>query len=391
MVDDDQLAGILAAVISSICGMLITLAMVIVIISFCCGGGIALGDDLPGVFDDSEQFMKEEEQALELMNEESRQSYLMAKRFVEHNPPNSGDTDISLSQFMAIQEKGVNAWEFTFDILQQSVLVQNRLEIEFRDSVCSVCTNLPLPKQNDIYYWECKIYDLPPHTTLGVGLITKPYPMFRIPGMHRYSVSYESTGFRRLNQPFSARKYGHRFQRGDVIGVGCRTRTGTIFFTHNGKKLDDVVNGMRMNLFPTIGATGPCQVYVNLGQAGFVYLEANVKKWGLAPAQGTLAPPPAYGEQEDSVLLQATTTRRTPPPVSPPSFVSGPPSIMDGGDPNPAPPYDQLTLGASHDIAEEEETPSVESQHQGEGVGELDREQHDEQEETARSDDHDVE
>jgi hypothetical protein len=56
-------------------------------------------------------------------------------------------------------------------------------------------------------------------------------------------------------------------------------------------------------LFPTIGANGPCQVHVNLGQRGFLFIEANVKKWGLAPSQGTLSPPPAYGTERDTVLL----------------------------------------------------------------------------------------
>lgn len=33
-------------------------------------------------------------------------------------------------------------------------------------------------------------------------------------------------------------------------------------------------------------------------------MEANVKKWGLAPVQGTLAPPPAYGYEAGSLLLE---------------------------------------------------------------------------------------
>lgn len=67
--------------------------------------------------------------------------------------------------------------------------------------------------------------------------------------------------------------------------------------------MEDAYTGLRWNLFPTIGANGPCQVHVNLGQSGFVFVEANVKKWGLAPSQGTLAPPPAYGIDSDTILL----------------------------------------------------------------------------------------
>jgi hypothetical protein len=92
-------------------------------------------------------------------------------------------TDISLSQFLAIQEKGVSAWEFQPELEIANCFVEGRTEIEFFDSECSVQTNLPIPKQNEVYYWEAKIYDKPESTMIGIGLSTKPYPLFRMPGM----------------------------------------------------------------------------------------------------------------------------------------------------------------------------------------------------------------
>lgn len=263
------------------------------------------GNDAAGSYDDEQRFLEEEAEALEHMDEFSRYQYLQAKAWIDSHPPNSANTDISLSQFMTIQEKGVSAWEFEPDFSSANCFVESRTEIEFFDAVCCVQTNLPIPKQNDVYYWEAKIYDKPLDTVVAIGLGTKPYPSFRLPGYHRYSVAYDSMGNKRLNQPFSAPHYGPPLQQGDVIGVGYRTRTGTIFFTRNGKKLDDAVHGMRLNVFPTIGATGPATIQVNFGQAGFVYIEANVKKWGLAPAQGSLAPPPPYGAEGEFVLLEA--------------------------------------------------------------------------------------
>jgi hypothetical protein len=136
-----------------------------------------------------------------------------------------------------------------------------------------------------------------------------------------------------FNNPFEGKSYGMPFNQGDVVGVGYRHRTGTVFFTRNGRKIEDAYSGLRWNLFPTIGANGPCQVHVNLGQMGrcfrfssrlpltwhklftdrhhlgFVFIEANVKKWGLAPIQGTLAPPPAYGSERGSILLQTGVPR----------------------------------------------------------------------------------
>lgn len=126
------------------------------------------------------------------------------------------------------------------------------------------------------------------------------------PGFHKLSVAYQSTGHRRYNQPFSSTPYGPPLSQGDVIGVGYRPRSGTIFFTRNGKKLEEVVHHQKVpNFFPTIGANGPCAVHVNFGQMGFVFIEANVKKWGLAPMTGSLAPPPPYGSEQGSILLES--------------------------------------------------------------------------------------
>lgn len=125
-------------------------------------------------------------------------------------------------------------------------------------------------------------------------------------GYHKTSVAYQSSGHRRYNQPFTPTPYGPPLAQGDVVGVGYRPRSGTIFFTRNGKKLEEFAHGLKtQNFFPTIGANGPCTVHVNLGQMGFVFIEANVKKWGLAPMTGSLAPPPPYGSEQGSILLES--------------------------------------------------------------------------------------
>ena len=124
-------------------------------------------------------------------------------------------------------------------------------------------------------------------------------------GFHKTSLAYLSNGLRRHNQPFVGTPYGPEYVQGDVIGVGYRPRTGSIFFTRNGKKLEEVAHTLKtQNFFPTVGANGPCTVHVNFGQMGFVFIEANVKKWGLAPMTGSLAPPPPYGSEQGSILLE---------------------------------------------------------------------------------------
>lgn len=164
----------------------------------------------PGEYDDEQAFLREEEEALAEMDDLARQEYLRARgkvfqvmpcfivaghvlhrsyrmltrvaAFVQANPPESLQTDISLSQFLAIQEKGVSAWEFEPELEIANCFVEQRTEIEFYDSECSVQSNLPIPKQNEVYYWEAKIYDKPESSLISIGVTTKPYPLFRLPG-----------------------------------------------------------------------------------------------------------------------------------------------------------------------------------------------------------------
>ncbi|CAG8537277.1 9605_t:CDS:2 [Funneliformis caledonium] len=251
---------------------------------------------IPDVYDP--EIARAEASLVETLNEAARQNYERARY-------------ITLSQFLSIQEKGVSAWEFEPDLQHTSCFVECRTEIAFYDGECCVQTNLPLPKQQEVYYWEAKMYDKPQNTTVTVGLATKPYPLFRLPVAY-----FSDSGFKYYNSPFNGKTYGPQFQQGDVVGVGYRPRTGTVFFTRNGKKLDDAFTGMKMNLFPTVGANGPCCVHVNFGQLGFVFIEANVKKWGLAPTMGTLAPPPAYGSERGSILLESSSRGRPSEDIS---------------------------------------------------------------------------
>ena len=108
------------------------------------------------------------------------------------HPPSSLASEITLSQFLTIQEKGVQAWSFEsdyIDVATTSVLVSNRTECTFleTDEPCAVLSNLPLPKfvnhvVAEVVYWEVKLFDLPENTHLSIGLATKPWPSFRMPG-----------------------------------------------------------------------------------------------------------------------------------------------------------------------------------------------------------------
>lgn len=75
--------------------------------------------------------------------------------FQQRYPPDSIPTDITASQYVSIQEKGVSAFEFEWD-MESNSFVSARTEIQFFDGECCVQTNLPLPRNQDVYYWEVR-------------------------------------------------------------------------------------------------------------------------------------------------------------------------------------------------------------------------------------------
>lgn len=200
----DALSGVVIGLLSSLgSAVLIGFAFVLFYFFRHTNSGRILLDRIgrPGEYDDEQAFAREEAEALETMDDMQRSEYLRAKgihlhppvnhytadqkkAFVTSNPPESLQTDISLSQYLAIQEKGVSAWEFEPELEIANCFVEGRTEIEFFDSECTVMTNLPVPKQNEVYYWEAKIYEKPESTLLAIGMATKPYPLFRLPGTH---------------------------------------------------------------------------------------------------------------------------------------------------------------------------------------------------------------
>ncbi|ODV84624.1 hypothetical protein CANARDRAFT_61558 [[Candida] arabinofermentans NRRL YB-2248] len=300
--------------------LIMALSIIVFAIHKFIRGRIMLTNDVPGSIDDSALEAEEDRRALDELPPNEQELYFLAKDFLKLNPMNN--LELALSQSLIIQENGVNAWEFRPNVENAELIkVLNKTEIEFLNDTqeLSIQTNFPIPKINEVYYFESKIYDLPnPETTLiSIGIATTPYPYFRLPGRNRYSIGYDSNGDRRYNQPFSLTEQNGQFifpqlQRGDVVGCGVRTNSRTIFFTRNGKKLSESKIGghvkfpKNLQLYPTIGSTNKCQVHVNLGQMGYVFIEGNVKKWGFGPLEANGIPPPLYTKFNKDVLLESS-------------------------------------------------------------------------------------
>lgn len=290
---------------------------------------------------DNEDYVREK---LAKLSPEEQFYYKQGEEYIRQNPPliiphvlSSGeqveDPIMNESTRQFINEEGAYAWEFQPDsnLPNDTVIVENKTEVTFLNYnyEASVMTNLPIPRINRVYYCEFKIFELnniastQPHgshqlddgETISFGLSTSPYPYFRLPGKHHHSIAYDSSGSRRFNDSFTLdpalRTLFPRLEKGDVVGIGYRSNSGTVFFTRNGKKLkEDSVGGHIKGwkfkyLYPIIGANIPCKIHVNFGTYGFVYIEANVKKWGYAKSNGMKLPPPSYEEYGQDTLLES--------------------------------------------------------------------------------------
>lgn len=201
-------------------------------------------------------------------------------------------------------------------------VVEDLIELNFKSNKSgmfsySTILNLPLPttnRKNNIVYFESKLLKFnSSKTQISLGLVSDPnYPNFLLPGEVPYSFAIESNG--KLNMTSNDASDDMivlpYLQEGDVVGFGYKSITGTLFLTHNGKLIHEMIKYFKFKLYPCIGIKNlqesdkldPTIVNVNLGQLGFVYIEANVKKLGFCENKndGLIGAPPLYNMQIDS-------------------------------------------------------------------------------------------
>lgn len=318
----------------------------------------------PGKFDDDEQLKAVESNALTKMSEFEVELYTRTKDYQAITPPNVKEfgTYLDISDKRYIKDRGIQGYFFLPSINDNvsplgnflpSFVVQDKLDIVFskHNKSSSTVLNYPLPfNKKKAVYFEVKVFRFNPdsNSVFSIGLVTSPYPYFRIPGTAKYSIAYESTGKIRINNPFQADTLLPKLVEGDVVGFGYRYKTGTIFITHNGKKLMDVTQNVGIDLFVSVGAlngaytrtytkdglledvdnvslrqkfaegkplmissdlnkvhsineeikSDEIELHVNLGQIGYVFIEANVNKYSFGSVFGDIGIPPSYNGEE---------------------------------------------------------------------------------------------
>ncbi|KAI8063836.1 concanavalin A-like lectin/glucanase domain-containing protein [Gongronella butleri] len=170
---------------------------------------------------------------------------------------------------------------------------------------CCVTSNLVLPTNRSILYWEALVVSMT--DLLAFGLVTRPYPHWRLPGWHKHSVAYHLNGRLYTSDPLNCDRYGPVIRQGDVVGIGYMTRTGTVFFTKNGRYLGKALTEFSFPVYPCIGSVGAAKIEVNFGLQDFQFDKANEWRAGLSCVEDdTRLPPPTYGAHVRDSLLEET-------------------------------------------------------------------------------------
>ena len=292
------------------------------------------------------EFLNDEESLLALAEEhdfttlspEEQRAYIKGEEFLKQHPPNPAHVrgkSFTREDELVIKDCGINAFEFEqeSDILAARFVVEDRTEISFHNndrsySTATAVLRYALPTKNrlpDTVYFEVKVFEYAenvPNAHFAIGLVTKPYPSgFRLPGYNNFLMAYELTGNLKVNKPFPTPLQQHMgenslynaqvlppLKQSDVVGFGYVISSGTYFITRNGKKIMDVMKGCYLDMYPAVGCfLTNAKFQVNFGQMGFVWIEANVRKYGFFSAsdrrfkgQRGLAALPEYG---NSMLL----------------------------------------------------------------------------------------
>ncbi|OAD81450.1 hypothetical protein PHYBLDRAFT_139002 [Phycomyces blakesleeanus NRRL 1555(-)] len=213
-------------------------------------------------------------------------------------------------QLVSILHRGVYAYEFKQEP-DSGHAVNNRTQLSFFSGESSLQTNIGLPTNQAVCYWEATLTKVSPTTFVSVGIATKPYAGWRSPvtiNQCGNTGRFETNPHSYVYSPMGGSMYGSEFMHGDVIGIGYSASHGRVFFTFNGTLLDVVCDGIQWDMFPTIDVRGTAEISVNLGQSVYRYPKANTLPWGLAGASASVTsvfsePPPPYGTQKESVLL----------------------------------------------------------------------------------------
>eukprot|EP00455_Lapot_gusevi_P055106 TRINITY_DN8936_c0_g1_i5.p1 TRINITY_DN8936_c0_g1~~TRINITY_DN8936_c0_g1_i5.p1 ORF type:complete len:400 (-),score=64.23 TRINITY_DN8936_c0_g1_i5:182-1381(-) len=151
-----------------------------------------------------------------------------------------------------------------------------------------LCTNYPLPPvhlQPNVYFEvHFKYFMSKVLCRASVGLVTHPYPSFRMPGWHPNSIGYHDGGFVTISDPDN-RHDSQSYGEGDIVGVLLlRTTNGLhaqVQFSRNGVLLPQKWEVPVSDYFPAIGCNSYLTLGINFGELPFRCAAIDHRQYGL--------------------------------------------------------------------------------------------------------------
>ncbi|KAH6592708.1 hypothetical protein BASA50_003994 [Batrachochytrium salamandrivorans] len=111
---------------------------------------------------------------------------------------------------------------------------------------------------------------------MAIGLASKPYTPFHQIGWSPYSIGFHSDDAKVFHNTLQyGKKCGEPYGKGDTVGCGYCPETGVVFFTRNGKRLEDTSHMEKRCYFAAVSAIQAWNVSVNFGITSFVYTHAD--------------------------------------------------------------------------------------------------------------------
>ncbi|SAL99966.1 hypothetical protein [Absidia glauca] len=126
-----------------------------------------------------------------------------------------------------------------------------------------------------VHYFEMTVDQVDRDVVLAIGLTTRPYPLFRMPGWNKHSAGYHSDdGYKFCDDASGGQAFGPSWTKGDTVGCAYNVDTGTVYFTLNGMLIggEGAFSGLESHVYyPGVASDGPASVRINFGAAPFKY------------------------------------------------------------------------------------------------------------------------
>lgn len=191
------------------------------------------------------------------------QNYIDAEKFTRENP--------------VLHTVNVPSGDSMFDEASECLCIKETLEltqitstVKHNENYC-ILSAIPMHHDKEFHSMAVRItelrHSLSENNVLALGICAKPYPDYRMPGWHRYSIGLHSDdGHLFRNDSSNGHEYCHPLKKDDEIVINLQKSTGNVFFVVNGQKHLSVhvkeFQNLQVPLYFALGFSGQVEVEI---------------------------------------------------------------------------------------------------------------------------------